>query len=171
MWLKSHWEEEGWFLTVLVTKIFVLGMPMPLGIHLQWITWSTNVSSAEWPPPTERGRLTFCDHQTTCITLAHSVSWLVCPGTYVLAPGSPRGSSLDSRGRSHPAILSIWEHINFEKPWIGGSSHHMCLSGPFSLHLHQWLSALLSTISPVLPEVRNHGLYRVSSRYKSSFAS
>ena len=94
-----------------------------------------------------------------------------CPDTYVLAPGSPGGNPLDSRGRSHPAILSIWEHINFQKPWIGGSSPHMCLSVPFSLHSPPCLSGLLSNISLILLDVRNHCLHRVNSGSKSSFVS
>ena len=94
-----------------------------------------------------------------------------CLDTYVLAPGSPRGNPLDSRGRSHPAILSIWEHINFQKPWIGGSSHHMCLSVPFSLHPPPCLSGLLSNISLILLDVSNHCLHRVYSVSKSSFVS
>lgn len=113
----------------------------------------------------------FCDHQTTCITLVFSVSlpqvsWHIGPSARL-----SQSNSLDSRGRSHPAILSIWEHINFQKPWIGGSSHHMCLSVPFSLCPPQWLPELLSNISPILPDVRNHWLDRVSSASKSSFVS
>lgn len=83
-------------------------------------------------------------------------------------PESPRGNSLDSRGRSHPAILTIWERINFQKSWIGGRSHHMCLNVPLSPYPSQWLSGLSSNVSLWLLDIRDTDC-RESSGSKSSF--
>lgn len=149
-WVKT------WFLTVLLTKTLVSGMPVLFGDHLQWHNLLM-FCHAECPSLVERWKMShFVWPSDNCITLIHSVSlwqvsWHICPSA-----SSPRGNSLDSRERSHPAILSIWEHINFQKPWIGGSYPHMCLSVPFALHPPQWLSGLSSNIFPILLDIRNH---------------
>lgn len=158
---------KTWFLTVLLTQTLVPGMPM-LSVTI-YTDMSANVSVCRLPSTRWKMKnvsLSVTMRQLVSFSPIQPLLW-ECLDTYVLAPASPRGNSLDSRARSHPAILSIWEHINFQKPWIGGSSHHMCLSVPFSLHPPQWLSGPLSNISPILWDVRSHWLYRVISGYRT----
>lgn len=135
--------------------------------HRHWGRSACGVLLSLW----KINNLSLLTIKTTPITPAHSDRLRKCPDMHVLAPGTPWGKALDSRGIFHPAILSIWERINFQKPWIGGSPHHMRLSLPFSLQPPQWLSGLLSSISRYCQALENVWLYRASADPKDSFMS
>lgn len=56
-----------------MTETLLLGTPMLSGDHLQWHDLQIFLH-AECPHPLKEECLTFCDRQTTCITLVYSAS-------------------------------------------------------------------------------------------------